>query len=67
MEDVLRITNGRGADLVVEASGAPSAIASSFSTVRRMGRVCQIGLTGRDEISIPWIKLPGKCVIFFST
>lgn len=67
VEEVLRITNGRGADLVVEASGAPRAIAASFGAVRRMGRISQIGLTGQDEISIPWDKAAWKvCNLYFN-
>ncbi len=65
--EILRITKGRGADLVVEASGSPQAIKASFGVVRRMGRICQIGLTGRDEISIPWDQAAWKvCDLFFN-
>ncbi len=67
VEAVSRITRGRGADLVVEASGAPRAIAASFGAVRRMGRISQIGLTGRDEISIPWDQAAWKvCNLYFN-
>lgn len=57
-EDITKIinekTNGKGADVVVEASGAVSAIANSIKIVKKSGNICAIGLTGRDEISIPW-------------
>jgi len=67
VKEILRMTNGRGADLVVEASGAPRAIASTFEVVRRMGRISQIGLTGRDEITIPWDKAAWKvCDLYFN-
>ncbi len=67
VEEILRITNGRGADLVVEASGSPQAIAASFEVVKRLGRISQIGLTGRDEIKIPWDKAAWKvCDLFFN-
>jgi L-iditol 2-dehydrogenase len=67
VEEILRITKGRGADLVVEASGSPQAIKASFGAVRRMGRISQIGLTGRDEISIPWDQAAWKvCDLFFN-
>lgn len=65
--EVLSLTGGRGADLVVEASGAAPAIAASFGVVRRMGRISQIGLTGRDEIKIPWDKAAWKvCNLYFN-
>jgi L-iditol 2-dehydrogenase len=65
--EILRATNGRGADLVVEASGAPRAIASSFEAVRRLGRISQIGLTGLDEVRIPWDKAAWKvCNLYFN-
>ncbi len=67
VDEVMRMTNGRGADLVVEASGSPHAIADSFGAVRRMGRVSQIGLTGRDEIKFPWDKAAWKmCNLYFN-
>jgi len=67
VEAVMRLTNGRGADLVVEASGAAQAIAASFGVVRRMGRISQIGLTGREEVKIPWDKAAWKvCNLYFN-
>ncbi len=67
VEEILRLTNGRGADLVVEASGAAPAIASSFEVVRRMGRIAQIGLTGKDHVSVPWDKAAWKvCDLYFN-
>lgn len=67
VEAVQCITGGRGADLVVEASGSPHAIASAVGIVRRMGRITQIGLTGRPEISFPWDAASWKvCTILFN-
>jgi L-iditol 2-dehydrogenase len=67
VEEITRITNGRGADLVIEASGAQQAIAASVGAVRRMGRICQIGLSGRDEVSFPWDKASWKvCNVYFN-
>jgi L-iditol 2-dehydrogenase len=66
-EAVHRITGGRGADLVVEASGSAHAIRSTVSMVRRMGRITQIGLTGKPEISFPWDAASWKvCSIYFN-
>lgn len=51
---VMDMTEGRGADLVIEASGAPSGIASAFQLVRKLGRITAIGLTGKEKIEIPY-------------
>jgi len=65
--EVQKLTNGRGADLVVEASGAAPAIAGAVGMVRRLGRISQIGLTGKDQISFPWDAAAWKvCTIIFN-
>ena len=67
VEAVMDLSNGRGADLVVEASGSPRAIYSSVGMVRRLGRICQIGITGRSEINFPWDAAGWKvCTIYFN-
>lgn len=67
VKEVLEMTNGRGADLVVEASGSAKAVNSSVGMVRRLGRICQIGITGRPEISFPWDAAGWKvCTIYFN-
>lgn len=67
VETVMKLTKGRGADLVVEASGSSKAISSSVGMVRRMGRISQIGLTGKPEINFPWDGASWKvCTIFFN-
>ena len=66
--DVVRdLTGGIGADLVIEASGAPAAIASTVDLVRKKGRICAIGLTGRENIAFPWDKAAFRvCDIIFN-
>lgn len=67
VEAVKQITRGRGADLVVEASGAPAAIATTPHIVRRMGRITAIGMTGREAVSFPWDAAIWKvCTISFN-
>ncbi len=67
VEAVMDLTGGRGADLIVEASGAPRAVSASVGMVRRLGRITAIGLTGRDEIAFPWDKAIWKvCTIIFN-
>lgn len=51
---VAELTGGEGADVVIELSGAPPAIAQSFRLTRRLGRVGIIGQPPTDEISIPY-------------
>lgn len=64
---VLDLTGGIGADLVIEASGAPAAIASTVDYVRKKGRICAIGLTGQECIPFPWDKAAFKvCDVVFN-
>jgi len=53
-ERVMELTGERGADLVVECSGAAPAINSAVQLVRKKGRVCVIGMTGREKIEFTW-------------
>lgn len=63
----LELTNGRGADLVVECSGAAPAIASTVDYVCKLGRICAIGLTGKKPVQLDWDKFQGKvCTIIFN-
>jgi L-iditol 2-dehydrogenase len=63
----LELTCGRGADLVIECSGAGPAIASTVDYVRKMGRICAIGLTGKKPVQLDWDKFQGKvCQIIFN-
>lgn len=67
VEAILGMTGGRGADLVVETSGSPGAIAASFGAVRRLGRITQVGLTGGADVSIPWDQAAWKaCNLYFN-
>jgi L-iditol 2-dehydrogenase len=66
-EVVQELTGGLGADLVVECSGAPPAIASTVDLIRKKGRIAVIGLTGKDSIPFPWDKAAFKvCEIIFN-
>ncbi len=48
------LTAGRGADLVIEASGSAQAIATAMRVLRRRGRLCVVGVSGRSTLEIPW-------------
>jgi L-iditol 2-dehydrogenase len=70
LEKVLDLTHGAGADLVVEASGAEPAIRQAFDIIKIDGRICGLGLTGRESIPIPWdaaIKKAAKVICSFSS
>ena len=56
-EDAVHIImkeTGIGADLVVEASGAGSAIKTAIKVLRKRGRLCAIGMTARDAVEVSW-------------
>jgi L-iditol 2-dehydrogenase len=48
--------------LVVECSGSPRAIPGTIDLVRKMGKICVIGLTGNRPVEIPWDKFSFKVV-----
>jgi L-iditol 2-dehydrogenase len=67
VEKVNTLTHGRGADVVVEASGAAPAIASTVAMVRRLCRIVVIGMTSREQILFPWNAAIWKmCTIVFN-
>ena len=47
-----RATDDRGADVVIDAVGAPSAYASSLALVRRGGRVVVVGLYAGETVEL---------------
>jgi L-iditol 2-dehydrogenase len=48
------LTDGEGADVVIELSGALPAITQGFQLARRLGRVGIIGQPPTDEVAIPY-------------
>ncbi|MCX8116634.1 MAG: zinc-binding dehydrogenase [Desulfobacterota bacterium] len=54
VQKVLEMTDGLGVDLLIETSGNGRAISQAFEMVRRLGRVCAIGISGREEVPIPY-------------
>ncbi|OHB81685.1 MAG: hypothetical protein A2W31_10330 [Planctomycetes bacterium RBG_16_64_10] len=62
VEAIQELTDGRGADIVVECSGAPNAIPITCDLVRKMGKICVIGLTGNRDVVLPWDKFAFKVV-----
>jgi len=59
-QTVMDLTGGMGADLVIECSGAPAAIAGTVELARKKGKICAIGLTGGRTVDFPWEKAAFK-------
>ena len=54
VQKILEITHGLGVDLLIETSGGGKAIYQAFEMVRRLGRICAMGISGKDEVPIPY-------------
>jgi len=54
IEVVMDLTNGKGADCVIETSGAPGAIRQSVDLLKRNGRITAIGLPATNDTVFPW-------------
>jgi L-iditol 2-dehydrogenase len=65
VERCLELTDGRGADLVIECSGAPPAIQQSVELVRKWGRICAIGLTGKRPVELNWDAAMTKVITLY--
>jgi alcohol dehydrogenase len=48
-----RLTDGDGADVVVEAVGAPATLASAFDLVRKRGRIVSVGAHATEQWPMP--------------
>lgn len=54
VDKIMELTNGRGADIVIETSGAAPSIDISVEMVRKYGRICAIGIPGKDKVEFGW-------------
>jgi L-iditol 2-dehydrogenase len=54
-EMINELTNGLGADLVIEATGVESAINQAFEIVRKLGKITVIGIPGQNKSNIKWL------------
>ena len=54
-EIINELTNGLGADLVVEATGVESAINQAFEIVRKLGKITVVGIPGQNKSNIKWL------------
>ena len=51
---VMELTGGRGADVVIETSGAGPAIAQAIQMAKKCGQISAIGISSRETINFPW-------------
>lgn len=56
-ETIMAWTQGRGADIVIEAAGTSATIRQSFSFVRRGGTLLLLGITGHEREEVPLEKV----------
>jgi L-iditol 2-dehydrogenase len=64
---ISEMTKGRMADMVIEASGNEKGIQTAFNVVRKTGRICVIGLTGKPKVEVPWDTAQKKILdVFFN-
>ena len=63
---VMELTDGYGADVVLECAGAPSAVDMGLNLIRKQGKYTQIGLFGRpiqvdfEKVAYKEVKLTGS-------
>ena len=67
IQSVLQATNGRGADLVIEATGIGSAIAEGIAMARLGARLLLFGITTATEVRWPFYQLYFKELTLFSS
>ena len=53
VEEVRRLTDGRGADIVIESAGAPETIREAFEMVRAAGTILQFGIGPKAVDGVP--------------
>lgn len=64
---ISRQTNDRMADIAVEASGNEKGIQTAIDAVRKLGRLCVVGLTGKPDVRVNWDTAQKKILdVFFN-
>jgi len=51
---ISELTGGKMADVAVEASGNEKGIQAAIDAVRKLGRLCVVGLTGKPDVRVNW-------------
>lgn len=60
LEEVRRLTNGRGADVVFETAGSAATIAQTPFLVRRGGTITLVGIAAQEEINYNFAQIMDK-------
>jgi len=55
-EIVDSMTDGKGVDYILEASGVSSAISSSLDLIKRLGRIVAVGEASTEKVPFDWNK-----------
>lgn len=64
-EKVMSLTQGVGADVVIEASGSKTAIIQGIELLRKNGRMAISGITGQKEVPLDWDRMVSKGLSLF--
>lgn len=51
---IMELTNGAGADVILDASGSEAGILQALKSLRHGGTLIAMGMTRKEGISIPW-------------
>lgn len=54
VDTVKRLTADQLADVAIEASGSPEAIAQTVKVVHKLGKISAVGLPGERPVEFPW-------------
>lgn len=60
LNEIEELTEGKGADVVIETAGAEITVKQTADVVSRGGTIVLVGMTPKDETSFNFIKLMGK-------
>ncbi|MBS4208080.1 alcohol dehydrogenase catalytic domain-containing protein [Bacillus sp. FJAT-50079] len=53
VEEIMKLTDGLGCDVYVEASGSPKSVKQGLDSLRNLGRYVQMGVFA-DEVTVDW-------------
>lgn len=60
LKTIAALTEGKGAQVVIETSGSEIAVKQTADVVKRGGTIVLVGMTPNDEVSFNFMKLMGK-------
>ncbi len=61
VSEVKRLTNGNGANIAFEASGAPPAILQALRVTQNLGKVIAFGIP-KGSVTVPWNEIVFKAI-----